>query len=224
MRETKFQFPKKTIDPTNPMALKAMLKKEPFFTATNATLLNSYFFTREFLHEIFKADNEENFTLAGSSAFPAYVKPFRIPTDLDVQALSMNRALELIQDTISSINNRNDGTNIEISFKGKTSNDVLQYRADAKLFDTRSSFMLDIQPSKQHHNRQKSILRKVISTDEEFVVPVPSLETMLSKKILSVLNKVGEERCYYRTKDFYDIYMLVKSSGVEIDTLDDYLQ
>jgi hypothetical protein len=224
MRESKFQFQGKNIDPQNTMSIKAMLKKEPFFTAANSTLLNSYFFTREFLSEIIKADNEENFTLSGSSAFPAYVKPFRIPTDLDIQALKAKKAVELIQDTISSINSRNDGTHIDLYFKGKTSNNVLQCRTDVKLFDMSSCFKLDIQLTNHHSDRQKAILRKVISTDEEFVVPVQSVETMVAKKILSILNKVGEDRHYYRTKDFYDIYMLFKTANLDATKLDYYLQ
>lgn len=213
MRKSKFEFPTKNIDPNNPMAIKAILKKEPFFTAQNATLLYQYFLSREFLSEIIKEDNDDTFILSGSSAFPAYGKPFRIPTDLDLQAKNSKKILELIFDTINKINNSGAHFKINLVSKGETVNNVFQFRADTKFYSMQDSFNLDIQVVKEQYNVEKKLLQKIITTDEEFLTPIQTVPTMISKKILSILDKAKSERGYYRTKDFYDIYMLAKQNA-----------
>lgn len=222
MRDSKYQFPNKTVDPTNPMAVKAMLKKEPFFTEINSSLLYNYFFLREFISEVIKLDTDENIIISGSNAFPTYDEPFRIPTDLDLQALNRDKALQLIMDTINTVNSKNEGFKLKISDTiGETSNNILQFRADAELYGLRSCFLVDIVPDFEQMNSQKSLLRKIISTDEEFVISVPSFPTMISKKMLSILNKAsGPDRHFYRTKDFYDLYMLLKNKNISIASID----
>jgi antitoxin component of RelBE/YafQ-DinJ toxin-antitoxin module len=198
------------------MALKAMLKKEPFFSPANTSLLYSYFFLREFISEIIKLDNNNDIVIVGSNSFPAYSSPFRIPTDLDIETPDKEKTFQLIQDTISTINNKNDKFNFNISAKIKnTSNDVLQFRTDAKFLDLKSSFFVDIVPNPSDINKQKMLLNKIISTDEEFYIPVQPIETAISKKVLSILEKLDEKgRSFYRTKDFYDIFKLMKGKNI----------
>lgn len=225
MRQSKFEFKNKTIDPDNLMAIKAMLKKEPFFTSQNATLIYQYFISREFLHEVLKQDNNNTFKVGGSGAFPAYTEPFRIPTDLDLQAKDSKKLLELLYDTANKINATDNNFKINLISKGTTINEVSQLKVEAELFSMKDIFMIDVQVEKIPSDTEKALLKKIISTDEEFLVPVNTLEVSLAKKILSILDKSQSGRTYYRTKDFYDIYMLAKGNqNIQLKEIDKALQ
>ena len=217
MRKSKFEFAHKIVDPTNAMAVKSALKREPFYSPESSITLVNYFFMREFLQRMVK--EESDLVIRGGNSLPMYTKPFRIPTDIDVSTSSPENIYQLVR----HIGNTGDDVVWKIGDKSVTTNGILQTRIEADLHGFRGGFSIDVEPA-QNKASAVHTMKKVISTDELFNAKALPLDEAVASKIDSLFNKLNREGRpkYYRVKDFYDIYMLCQDGKVNPRAINDY--
>jgi len=217
MREDKFNFPHKTVDPTNTQSLRAALKKEAMFSPANHVLLSNYFFMREFLQQM--AAEEKGLIIDGSTSYPMHAKPYRIPTDMDLKSTSPNRVLELIRHIADS---ERDAT-YTVGGVAVTSNNVAQTSIEADLHGFRGRFNIDIVPD-ESFSSQILTMKKIVSTDVLFDMRTVGFDETIANKIESILNKLNSpQNPYFRIKDFYDIFMLCQGNEPNRQLISAYL-
>ena len=207
MRQEKFISGHKTINKESKGAITAFLKKEEHYNHDNHNLLAGYFFMREFMHEMVK--EEKDLSIRGSASLPMYNEPFRVPTDLDLQASSPKQILELIRHIAAT----EKDAKITLSKVDITRNNVLEAHVAIDLNGFMASFNVDVAPKDCLENETKT-MRKVITTDQVFDAKTISREGAIARKIDCILNKFNEPHPSYRIKDFHDIYMLCKDNEV----------
>jgi len=223
MREEKFAFPrkdgsKKIIYPTNRKSLSAALTNQPFFNPDNGQLLVNYFFMGDFLQEMVERAKDE-ITLEGGGAYRAYVEPYRVPTDIDLQAANPSDVLDLIKQIVKDEK--------EASYKifdvTKTGRNVVKTTIDADLYDLKARFALDIVPSNDYRKNPR-VLKKVITSDTEYEMNVAEAEKLIAGKITGILEKLNKPLVpYYRLGDFYDIFMMCNNNEVNQNIVNQYI-
>lgn len=222
MRDEKFEVQGRTIDRKNKQALLAALKREPFYNHQNSMMLLNYFFMEDFLSEISQRTGGNDLAVQGGQALRGQVKPYRIPTDIDLQAA---RPYEII-DVIREIVEKEKDAKYSLNSLSETGNKVVKTSVDANLHGLQGRFHIDIVPFEGYSRGivTRKTLGKIISSDKEHEMDMPSVEQAVAQKVRSIMDKLSRDNPFFRLQDFYDVFMICANNDVNMKHVADVVR
>ncbi len=192
-------------------SLKAFLNKESKRLNISITNIYNTFFSRDLLWRLCKIDHSKNIVVKGSFAQIVHLgKIVRPITDIDLTStINHHDPLIILVNAMCIKNSDNDFDYILRGKPKKTNTGIIKFPVSAKYGTINHPIGIDYRESHPCiYEKQKKIVPKIFSLDEEYEIVVPSMEETLAEKLCIIAESNKEDVLNTRTKDFYDIYHL----------------
>lgn len=197
---------------SNDDSLKAYLKKESERLHISVTNLYSTFFSRDLLYRMSKIDRSKDVIVKGSFAQLVHLQKMVRPiTDIDLTSTISHHDPLLI--LVNAMCIKEQDHDFDYSLRGvpkRTNTGIIKIPIAAKFGKINHPIGIDYRENHPYiYEKQKKVVPKIFTRDEEYEIVVASMEETLAEKLCLVVAKAKKKEVLNtRSKDFYDIYHL----------------
>lgn len=196
---------------SNSDSLKSYLNKESKHLNISITNIYNTFFSRDLLYRLSKIDCREDIIVKGSFAQFVHLRKLVRPiTDIDLTStIDHHDPLILLVNAMCDKESDNDFDYILRGVPKRTYTGIIKFPIAAKYGKINHPIGIDYRENHPCiYEREKKIVPKIFSKDEEYEIVVPSMEETLAEKLCIIAESNNPSLLNTRAKDFYDIYHL----------------